>query len=116
MNTRQTQLLTAITAFASGFLVGVLFAPQSGREARRRIAETAQDSSRWMGDRLQAIETQLGALERQIHAASAQFGEKMRGGAAKAVDQHVPSLPEDTDAWKMDREDLTHDLRQMPRK
>ncbi len=116
MNTRQTQLLTAITAFASGFLVGVLFAPQSGREARRRIAETAQDSSRWMGDRLQAIEAQLGALERQIHAASVQFGEKIRGAAAKAVDQHVPLLPEDTDAWKMDREDLTHDLRQMPRK
>ena len=65
---------------------------------------------------MQTIETQLGALERQIHAASVQFGEKMRGAAAKAIDQHVPSLPEDPDAWKMDREDLTHDLRKMPRK
>ena len=116
MNTRQTQLLTAVTAFASGFLAGVLFAPQSGREARRRIAETAQDSTRWMGDRLQAIETQLGALERQIQAASAQFGEKMREAATRAVDQYVPSVPEDSDALKIDQEDLTHDLRQMPRK
>ena len=116
MNTRQSQLLTAVVAFAGGFLAGVLFAPQSGREARRRIAETAQDSTRWMGERLQAVETQLGAVEQQIQAAGAQFGEKMRGAAGKAVDQYVPSVPDDADALQIDQEDVDHDLRHMPRK
>jgi gas vesicle protein len=113
MNTRQTQLLTAVAAFAGGFLAGVLLAPQSGREARRRIARTAQDSTRWVEDRLQTVETQLGALEQQIQAAGAQFGEKVQEVAAKTVEQYVPSLPDDSDL--LEKEDLTRDLRRMPR-
>ena len=116
MNTRQNQLLTAVVAFASGFLAGVLFAPQSGREARRRIAETAQDSTRWMGEQLHAVEAQLGVLEQRIQAASAQFSEKIQGAANKAAEQYVPSASDDLDNLEIDQEDVAQDLRQMPRK
>ena len=116
MNTRETLFLTAVAAFAGGFLAGMLFAPASGRDARRRIAETAQDSSRWVGDRLQDLEAQLGTLEEQIQTAGSQFSEKMRGAAKKAVDPYLPSLPEDDEAWKVERKELTKDLRRMPRR
>lgn len=116
MKTRETVLLTAVTAFAGGFLAGMLFAPASGRDARRRIAESAQDSTRWMGDRLHDLEAQLGLLEQQIQTVGAQFSEKVRGVAKKAVDPYLPTLPEDADQWKVDRKDLTSDLRRLPRK
>lgn len=115
MNTRQTQLLTAVAAFAGGFLAGVLLAPQSGREARRRIVQTAQDSTRWVEDRLQTIETQLGVLEQQMQAAGAQFGEKVREAATRTVEHYVPALSDDGDLLEMDQEDLTRDLRHLPR-
>ena len=116
MNTRETLFLTAIAAFAGGFFAGMLLAPSSGRDARRRIAETAQGSTRWVGDRLQDLEGQLGSLEEQIQAAGAQFSQKMRGAAKKAVDPYLPSFPEDDEAWKVDRKEVTKDLRRMPRK
>ena len=116
MNTRETLFLTAIAAFAGGFFAGMLLAPSSGRDARRRIAQTAQDSTRWLGDQLQGLEEQLGSLEDQIQAVSAQFGQKMRGAAKKAVDPYLPSFPDDADAWKVERKEVTKELRRMPRK
>ncbi len=116
MNTREALFLTAVASFAGGFFAGMLLAPLSGRDTRRRIAETAQDSTRWVGDRLQGLEAQLGTLEEQIQTASSQFGEKMRGAAKKAVDPYLPSFPDDAEAWKVDRKDLTEDLRRMPRR
>ena len=116
MNTRQTVLLTAVTAFASGFLAGMLFAPASGRDARRRIAASARGSTRWLGDQLQNLESQLGSLEQQIQTVGTQFSEKVRGVAKKAVDPYLPTFPEEEEQWKVDRKELTKDLRRMPRK
>ena len=116
MNTKEALFLTAVAAFAGGFFAGMLLAPSSGRDARRRIAQTAHGSTRWVGDRLHSLETQLGALEEQIQTAGSQFGEKMRGAAQKAVDPYLPSFPEDAEAWKVDRKEVTEDLRRMPRK
>ena len=116
MNTRQTALLTALTAFAGGFLAGMLFAPASGRDARRRIATSAQDSTRWLGDRLHDLEAQLGTLEQQIQQTGAQFSERVRGAAQKAVDPYLPTFPDEDTAWKVDRKELAKDLRRMPRK
>ena len=116
MNTKETLFLTAVAAFAGGFFAGMLLAPLSGRDARRRLAQTAQGSTRWVGDQLQSLEAQLGTLEQQIQTVSSQFGEKMRDAAKKAVDPYLPSFPEDAEAWKVDRKELTKDLRRMPRK
>ena len=116
MNTRQTQLLTAITAFAGGFIVGLLIAPQSGREARRRIAQSAQGSTRWIEDQLHSLEDQLGTLEQHIQSVSAQFGDKVRDVTHKAVDQYLPSFPEESNDWEMEGEDLERNLRHLPRK
>ena len=116
MNTRETLFLTAVAAFASGFFAGMLLAPSSGRDARRRLAQTAQGSTRWVGEQLQSLEAQLSVLEQQIQTASSQFGEKMRGAAKKAVDPYLPSFPDDAEEWKVDRKEVTQDLRRMPRK
>ena len=116
MNTRETLFLTAVAAFASGFFARMLLAPSSGRDARRRIAQTAYGSTRWVGDRLESLEAQLSTLEEQIQTATSQFGQKMRGAAKKAVDPYLPSFPEGDEDWKLDRKDLTQELRRMPRK
>ncbi|MFQ5569720.1 MAG: YtxH domain-containing protein [Rhodothermales bacterium] len=116
MNTRQTILLTAISAFAGGFFAGLIFAPQTGRETRQRLVRTAQGSTRWLGEQLDAVEAKIGVLEQQIHKTTSQFTEKVRETAHHTVDQYVPSMPDDTKAWTVEREDLAHDLRRMPRK
>lgn len=116
MNTRQTQLLTAISAFAGGFIAGLLFAPQSGREARQRIVQTAQGSTQWIEDQIHSLEDQLGTLEQHIQSVSAQFGDKVREVTNKAVDQYLPSFPDEQNDWEMEGGDLERNLRHLPRK
>jgi len=116
MTTRQALLLTAVSSFASGFLAGVLLAPYSGREARRRLVQTTQDSTRWAAGRLHDLEARLGTLEQQIHTAGTQLGDKMRETAHKAVDPYLPVLPEEDEAWKVERDELARDLRHLPRR
>ena len=52
MNTRASVLIAAASSFAGGFLLGLLVAPESGREARQRISQAAHGSTRWVEGRL----------------------------------------------------------------
>ncbi len=115
MKTTQTILLAAV-AFAGGYLAGLLFAPASGRETRRRIARSAQEPSRWVGGQVHAFEARLAALEAQLQTLSRQFAEKMRETTQGALDQVLPSVPEDDEAWQIEGDELARNLRRMPRK
>lgn len=107
--------LVAAAGFAGGVAAGVLFAPRSGDQTRRLISRQFLAPSRWFEDRLHAVERQLNALEKQLAATTSEFGEKLHEVTSKAVDQYVPSVPDDP-AWEgVDGKELTRDLRRMPR-
>ena len=116
MNTSQTLLLTALTSFVGGFLAGLILAPASGEESRRRLARSAEDSTRWLGDRVKDLEVQLTAIEEQLQASGAQLGERLREAAQQAADPYVPGLADEDEDWEMSRKEIAKDLRRMPRK
>lgn len=121
-STRDT-LLTAVVAFAGGFLAGILLAPDSGAKTRERIADEAKARMRRLEGRLDSLQEQLAGLDdavkntasdlsRRVKAASTQVGQKFRDATHQAVDV----LPTDADAFHVDPGDVTGDLRRMPRK
>ncbi|WP_456428456.1 YtxH domain-containing protein [Rhodocaloribacter sp.] len=116
MHTRRDLFWTALFAFAGGFTAGLLCAPHSGRKSREIIAGRVRAEGRRIEQQLRAMEEQLAALEAQVAAAGREVGEKVREAAERVVDQVTPTLAEDPEAWKVEDEELTRDLRRMPRR
>lgn len=114
MNSRQ-HWLVAVAAFAGGVLSGLLLAPESGQDVRRRVTRTARGSARWAGQRLHDVEDQLDALERQLQTLSAQLGQRLCEATQRAAHHYLPSAPADEAAWTLEGADLVRDLRRLPR-
>lgn len=115
MDGNRNWVAASIAAFAGGVLAGILFAPQSGREFRRAIANRALVPAHWVEGRFYEIERQLEALEQELRATSAEFSEKLRDATHRAVAQYVPDFPENPEAWDVDGPELTRDLPGLPR-
>ena len=115
MNTRLAVLLTGLSSFAGGFILGLLVAPESGREARQRVSLAAHGSTRWMGDRLQELEGRLHEIEAQVQETGLHLSQRVREATGRTLDAYVPSVPNE-DAWDIRREDLSRNLRRMPRR
>ncbi|MDX1546881.1 MAG: YtxH domain-containing protein [Rhodothermales bacterium] len=105
MNNRLSLLLAAAAGFAGGLLTGLLAAPEAGHATRRRLADSARGSTRWMEDRLHALEAQLGEIEQQIEDAGISL-----------ADQYLPGLPDDEAAWAVERDEIDRNLRRLPRR
>lgn len=113
---RTTHLLaTAVSAFAGGYLAGLLFAPQSGRKARQAIASQARAQTDRLEAQLHALEEQLIAVEQQLEESGYAFSERVRGAAQRTLDHYLPTFDEAADEWKLRRGEVTRDLRRMPR-
>ena len=109
-------LIVGAAAFAGGYLAGVLLAPRSGEETRQQIGERAKAQTRWVEQRIARLEDQIGKVEEQLRQKSGAFGDQVREAAQNAVDQVVPSLPDDPKAWGVGDDDVAGDLRHMPKK
>lgn len=107
---------TALAAFAGGFVAGLLLAPHSGQKMRQLIAKKAKAQSRWMEHQLEGLQDQVNTLKDEVHAASQQVGDKVRTATNEVVDQVLPNLPDEADAWGVEGQDVVGDLRRMPRK
>jgi gas vesicle protein len=114
MNRNLSWIAALAAAFAGGLLTGILFAPRTGRDLRQSIASRALEPAHWAEERLQEIERQLVALERDLRASSTEFGEKLRETTHRTVSHYVPEVPDDTKAWNVDSPEVTRDLPRMP--
>ena len=108
-------LLTAAAGFAGGLVLGLLLAPEAGRTTRRRLAESARDSTHWMEEQFHALEHQLEEVEHQLQEAGTHLTDRVRAATQSAVDQYLPSMPED-ETWGLGHDDLSRDLRHLPRR
>jgi len=106
MKNATARFFVAAATFAGGFVAGLMAAPDSGRASRRRIAEKAQTQRHRLGEHLHAIEEQLVVLEQDLHQLGKRFGDQLRadGGTEEAI------------TWDVDPEEVTRELRGMPRK
>lgn len=115
MDRKVNPILAAVAAFAGGFAAGLLFAPESGRALRRKLASQAEAPTHWVGGRLHEVERQLTALEKELRATSAEFSEKLRETTQRTMAQYVPDLPDDPEAWHVESPEVARELRGLPR-
>jgi gas vesicle protein len=75
---RKTEVLIA---FAAGVAAGVLLAPASGKETRKKIADTAEDlftgAKEGVGDRAESIKAKAGAFKEAMQTARDTFRDEM---------------------------------------
>ena len=75
---RKTEVLIA---FAVGVVAGVLLAPASGKDTRKKIADTAEDlftgAKERVGDRADTIKAKAGALKEAMQTARETFRDEM---------------------------------------
>lgn len=112
MTTRQTMLITGLAAFVSGFFAGLAFSSERGRQVRQQISEQAHHTSSWMEDRLHHLEGRLHDLEDRLQHAGEEFGARVREATDRATDHLVPQAPDD---WDVENDEVTRELRRMPR-
>jgi len=116
MSNQSNTLLAVLAGFAGGFVAGLLFAPQSGSSTRKRIGDSMQASTKWAERRFHEIEKHIEALEERLVATGSEFSEKLSSTTKKAVDNLVPSIPDDAESWDLEGSELKQDLRRIPGK
>ena len=105
------------TAFAAGFVSGILFAPQSGKNTRKRIADEAREQLKAAESQIDAIEEQLAELNGRVQETGKELSGKIRQAANEAVDSYIPDLADGVENWSEGgEEDVVKDLRNMTRK
>ena len=105
------------TAFAAGFVSGILFAPQSGKNTRRRIADEARGQLKAAESQLDTIEEHLADLNGRVQETGKEITGKIRQAANEAVDSYIPDLADGVENWSEGGEDeIVKDLRNMTRK
>lgn len=70
-----------LIAFAAGIVAGVLLAPASGKETRKKFVSTAEDflggAKDRVNDRAESIKAKAGALKEAVHTARETFRDEM---------------------------------------
>lgn len=117
MNSSLSKATVVVIAFTTGFVSGVLFAPQSGKNTRRRIADEAREQLKAAESQLEAIEEQLAELNTRVQETGKDLSGKIRQAASETVDEYIPDLADGVEDWSEGGEDeVVRDLRNMTRK
>jgi len=84
-----------ITSFGTGFILGLLAAPKSGKENREWLSSNADEAKHWLGEKGTSLKRE---------------GEKRISGVAKdirkTVKEAVPDLYEATEDLRLEKSDL----------
>ncbi|MBO6577299.1 MAG: YtxH domain-containing protein [Rhodothermales bacterium] len=107
------KFMTGVVAFAGGVVAGILLAPQSGAETRERLSDEARSRLSRIDGQLDGLEKRLAEVSAHLREASHDLGERVKHST---VDQVLPDVPEDPEAFEVDRDEVASDLRHMPRK
>lgn len=115
-------ILSAALAFGAGLATGMLVAPRSGAESRRKLGEQLKSYSENLEKQLNDVEDSLSKVEKQVVETGQALRSRVREAATRVRDraEDVRSRGGDgaeatPDKWDMDRGDLAHDLPKMPK-
>jgi len=119
-------VLSAALAFGAGLATGMLVAPRSGAESRRKIGEQLKSYSENLEKQLNDVEDSLSKVEKQVVETGQALRSRVREAATRVRDR-VEDVAEEVrtrggdgaeatpEKWDMDRGDLAHDLPKMPK-
>lgn len=111
MKSNQTLLLSTLTAFAGGFVAGVLYQTDPCRQFRSSVGASARERTRWVENQLHALENQVAQIEDQLHHLGDEFGQRIR----ETVQQYVPDMEMGRRQWEVRDREVERDLPRMPR-
>lgn len=114
MSKTASVVVIAAAAFGAGAIAGMLFAPASGEENRRRLAEQVKDQTSSLEKQLRDVESNLSKLEKQIRQSGQDLGTRVKTVANSAIDRLMPDAPSD-ESWKIENTDVATDLPHLPK-
>lgn len=116
MNDRFSNIVTVVAAFTAGLCAGLMIAPESGRNLRRRISDEAKAQLKTAEDKLEMVESQLAKVNEQIQAAGKDLGDKVREAAQDAADELIPDLAKSAEDWDLTKDEMERELRNLSRR
>lgn len=116
MNSRLSQLSTVVAVFATGLFAGLLLAPRSGENTRRRMAVRARFQMRRAEQKLDEVEQQLASLNDRISETGKDITTRVRTIAEETLNDHLPDLGSDADEWNLSEGEVSRELRHLSRK
>lgn len=114
MSKTATVVVIAAAAFGAGAVAGMLFAPASGEENRRRLAQQVKDQTTGLEKQIKDVESNISNLEKQIRQSGQEIGARVKTAANSAIDRLLPDAPND-DSWNIENTDVASDLPHMPK-
>jgi gas vesicle protein len=88
MNSTQKGLAGVLIGITAGVVAGLLLAPNSGTETRRKIAKQAGDLKDDVESQLNTVLNKLSGYVDQASATAKDYADKMSSGAKDAVNEY----------------------------
>jgi hypothetical protein len=103
---RRLSAFSALAAFAGGVFVGMFLTSHRSRRMGEHIVHSAQEGSEWINERAETA-------RRRILEAGDEAAEKLREGMREVIQNILPDLADDPEAWEDVFVQTAQDLKQM---
>lgn len=110
---RVSQIITVAAAFTAGICTGLMLAPQSGKNLRRKISLEARSQLRAAEKKMDMVESQLTAVNDRLQNASKDLGDRVREAANEAAEEILPDITKDSDNWNLTKGEVESELRNL---
>jgi len=108
-------VFSAALAFGAGIIAGMLFAPDSGAENRKKLGKQIRSYSDSIEHQLEDVEKTLSRAEKQVLETGKELKSRVKEAATRVKDQIGTEVSSVTSQWEMDRSDIAKDLPKMPK-
>ena len=108
-------IVTVFAAFTAGICTGLMLAPSSGKQLRRRIGEEAQEKLKVAEEKLEFVESQISEVNQKLQEAGKELGDRVKEAAKESLDDVIPDLSADGESWDLTKDDVNKELRRMAR-
>ncbi len=112
MSTRISYIITVASAFTAGICTGLMLAPQSGKNLRKRLSVEARSQLKTAEEKLEQVEIQLAKVNDRIQASGKELGNKVRD----AADELIPDITSDSEQWDLTKGEMERELRNLSRR
>ena len=116
MNTRFSHIVTVAAAFTAGICTGLMVAPQSGQNLRKRLRSEARAQLKTAEEKLELVESRLAKLNDRISSAGKELGDKVREVAQEAADELIPDITKESEQWDLTKDEIAKELRHLSRR
>ena len=108
-------VFTAAVAFGTGVVAGMLMAPESGEQNRKKLGAQLRSYTDSLEKQLREVEKNLSKVEKQVVETSNELRSRVREAASRAKEELAGETGDGSTQWEMNRSDLAQDLPRKPK-